>query len=101
MQPPPTRALIRVLLCALPLSGCASSDGFVSSWKDPDAKTLQLRGAKVAAADRAFRIAELLQDGIAARLRESPRDARELTLGQASRFDGAHDRQPGWKPTPQ
>lgn len=44
------RALARVLICALPLAGCASSDGFVSSWKAPDATTLQLRGTKVAAA---------------------------------------------------
>ncbi len=42
-------ALIPLLMSAALLAGCASSDGFVSSWKAPDATALQLRGAKVAA----------------------------------------------------
>lgn len=36
-------------MSALVLTGCASSEGFVSTWKAPDATALQLRGSKVAA----------------------------------------------------
>jgi hypothetical protein len=43
-----SRAGIPLLMSAL-LVGCASSEGFVSSWKAPDAAPLQLGGAKVAA----------------------------------------------------
>jgi hypothetical protein len=43
------RPHVLLLMSALLLAGCASSDGFVSTWKAPDATPLQLRGAKVAA----------------------------------------------------
>jgi len=44
-----SRTSIPFLMSALLLAGCASSEGFVSSWRAPDAAPLQLRGAKVAA----------------------------------------------------
>jgi len=42
-----TKAWIVWLLCGL-LTACASSEGFVQTWKAPDAAPLQLRGSKVA-----------------------------------------------------
>ena len=39
-----------LLLCALFLSGCASTSTFTTTWKSPDAKPLEFRGHMVAAA---------------------------------------------------
>jgi hypothetical protein len=60
------------LLCILPLASCASQDGLVSSWKAPDATTLQLRGAKVAAV--------VMMDGDATRRPAEDALAREITM---------------------
>jgi hypothetical protein len=65
------RALVPLLLCVLTLGGCASSDGFVSSWKAPDAKALNLRNAKVAAV--------VMMDGEATRRPAEEALAREIT----------------------
>jgi hypothetical protein len=57
------------------LSACASSSGFVSSWKAPDAAPLELRGAKVAAV-------VMMQD-------EGPRRRAEDTLAKEITARGA------------